>query len=68
MMTYKIWINSMEQMDLKVLTVKIGTVWAIPSPECDKALVDWGEKASGGGGCSVHKGNVEQTGPAPQCC
>jgi len=58
----------MEQMDLKVLTVEIGTVWAIPSPKRDKALVDWGKKASSGGGCAVHKGNIEQTGPAPQCC
>ena len=47
-------------MDFKVLIVKVGDVWAILSPECNKALVDWGEKASGGGGCSVHKGNVEQ--------
>ena len=58
----------MERTDLKVLTVEIGTVWAILSPERDKALVDWGEKASGGGRCSVYKGNVKQTGLAPQCC
>jgi len=51
-----------------ILTVKIETVWAILSPEHDKALVDWGEKASDRDGCSVHKGNVEQTGPVPQCC
>jgi len=49
----------MERMDLKVLTVEIGTVWAIPSPEHNKALVDWGKKASGGGKCSVYIGNVE---------
>jgi len=55
----------MEQMDLKVLTVKIGTVWAILSPECDKTLVDWGKKASGEGKCSIYKGNIKQTGPIP---
>jgi len=52
-------------MDLKVLTVEIETVWAIPSPECNKALVDWGKKASGEGGCSVHKRKIEQTGLTP---
>ena len=67
-MTCKIWINCIEQIYLKVLTVEIGTVWAILSPECNKALVDWGEKASGEGRCLVHKGNVEQTGLTPQCC
>ena len=60
MTTCKIWINCIEQIYLKVLTVEIETVWAILSPECNKALVDWGEKASGEGGCLVHKGNVEQ--------
>jgi len=39
-MTCKIWINCMERTDLKVLTVEIGTIWAIPSLEYNRALVD----------------------------